>query len=159
MGWSFAVRTAPVSLVARHGRVLERPRFPSRAGSERAREHAFQKLELADPAPEDESHEMEHVEVPDFSGFCGGLLSVDPWHIVDCGRFVRDEDIWPFETRSALRSVHSAWNVRFLFLLDNVALVLLLTKGRTLSFPVHALIRRIYGIAYRIWFPSGCRLR
>ena len=35
-GWSFASRTAHVSLVACHGRVLERSRFRSTAGSERA---------------------------------------------------------------------------------------------------------------------------
>ena len=35
-GWSFASRTAPVSLVARHGRVLGRSRCRSPAGSERA---------------------------------------------------------------------------------------------------------------------------
>ena len=46
-------------------------------------------------------------------------------------------------------------------MLDNLALVLLLTKGRTLSFHVLAVIRRIYGIAYRAncdlvfrWVPS-----
>ena len=35
-GWSFATRTALVSLVARHGRVLERSRCCGAAGSERA---------------------------------------------------------------------------------------------------------------------------
>ena len=55
--------TAPVSLVARHCRVLERSRFRGAVGSERAREHAFQQLELADRAPEDQFHEMEYEEV------------------------------------------------------------------------------------------------
>ena len=44
-GWSLATRMAAVSLVARHGRVLERFCFRGPPGSERAREHAFQQLE------------------------------------------------------------------------------------------------------------------
>ena len=39
---------------------------------------------------------------------CAELLSVDAWRLVDCGRFVRDEDKLPLETRSALRAVQSA---------------------------------------------------
>ena len=35
-------RIAPVSLVARHGRVLEFSRFRGPGGSERTQEHAFQ---------------------------------------------------------------------------------------------------------------------
>ena len=41
---------APVSLVPRHGRVLERSHFRGPAGSDRAREHAFQQLGLAEGA-------------------------------------------------------------------------------------------------------------
>ena len=39
---------------SRHGRVLERSRFRGPAGSERAREHAFQQLGLAESGPPDE---------------------------------------------------------------------------------------------------------
>ena len=86
-------RISLVSLVARHGRVLERSRFRSPAGSECAREHASQQLGLADPAPEDEFHEnVEYEEVPDFPEMCADLLSADAWHLVDYGRFVREED-------------------------------------------------------------------
>ena len=60
-----ATRTAPVSVVARRGRVLERSRFRGPAGSERAREHAFQQLGLADPPPEDEFSELEYEDVPE----------------------------------------------------------------------------------------------
>ena len=131
-------RTALVSLVAHHGRVLERSCFRGRAGSERAQEHAFQHLELAGQAPEDESHEMEYEEVPDFPEICAELLSVDAWHLVDYGHFVLDEDTMLLETRSALRAVQSACEE-----IEMCALVLLLTKGRTRSFPVLAVIRRI----------------
>ena len=95
---------------------------------------------------------MEYDEVSDFPEVCDELLSVDAWRLLDYGRFVRDEDMLSLETRSALRAVQSAFarhrNVRILHLLDNLALVLLLTKGRTRSFPVLAVIRRIHGIAY-----------
>ena len=64
---------------------------------------------------------------------------------------MRDQDILLLETRSALRAVQSACerhrNVRTLLLLDNLALVLLLTKGQTRSFLVLAVIRRVFGIA------------
>ena len=150
-GGSFATRTAPVSVVARHGRVLERSRFRGPAGSEHAREHAFQYLRLTDRSP-------------DFPEMCAELLTADTWHLVDYGRFVWDEDILLIETRSALRAVQSACerhrNARKLFLHDNLALVLLLTRRRTRSFLVLAVIRRKYGIAYRAnclffqWVPS-----
>ena len=88
-------------------------------------------MELADPAPGGEFPEMEHEEVPDLPNICADLLSVDAWRLVDSGRFVGDENILLLETRS-LRAVQSACerhqNVRILFLLDNLALVLLLTK-------------------------------
>ena len=58
-GWSFATRKAPVSLVARHGCVLERFRFRGLACSERAQEHAVQQLGLADLAHGDEFPDME----------------------------------------------------------------------------------------------------
>ena len=51
-GWSSAVRTVPVSLVARHGRVLKRS-F-SQSGCERG-DHAFQKLGLAESGPADDT--------------------------------------------------------------------------------------------------------
>ena len=63
----FASRTAHVSLVACHGRVLERSRFRSSARSERAGEHAFQQLGLADTATEDEFFETQFGKVPDFT--------------------------------------------------------------------------------------------
>ena len=82
-------RKAPVSLVARHGRVLERSRFRGPASSERARELAFQQPELADPAPGDEFPEMEYEEVPDFPKcvpscflYTLGVLSI---MVVSCG--------------------------------------------------------------------------
>ena len=113
--------------------VFQRSRFRGSAGSERAWEHAFQQLGFADLAPGDEFPEMECEEVPDFPEICAELLSVDAWRLVDNGRFVRDETILLLETRSALRAVQSACerhrNVRKIFLLDNLALVLLLTKG------------------------------
>ena len=70
-----------------------------------------------------------------------------------------------FEARSAFRAVQCSCerhqNVPMLFLLDNLVLVLLLTKGRVRSFLVLAVIRRIYGIAHRAncclvfrWAPS-----
>ena len=68
-------------------------------------------------------NEMEHEQAPDFPDMCAEQLSVDAWHLVECGCFVRDEDILLLETRSALRAVQSA------------ALDLSLTKGRTRSFP------------------------
>ena len=64
-GWSLATRMAPVSLVASNARVLERSRFRAPAGRERAHEHVFQHLGLADPAPEDEFLEVECEEIPD----------------------------------------------------------------------------------------------
>ena len=72
----------------RYGRVLERSRFRGPAGCERAREHAFQQLELADPAPEDESPETECEEAPDVLEICAELLSVHAGHLVGYGRFV-----------------------------------------------------------------------
>ena len=78
-GWSFASRTALVSLVSRHGRVLERSCFCSPAGSERAREDAFQQLALADTATEGEFSEMKFEEVPNFLEFCAERLSVDSY--------------------------------------------------------------------------------
>ena len=86
----------------RHGRVLVRSRFRGPAGCERAREHAFQHLELADPAPQDESPEVECEEVPCVLEICAELLSVDAWRLVDYGHFLRDEDILPLDARSAL---------------------------------------------------------
>ena len=71
------------------------------------------------------------------------------------GLFVRHEE-------SALRAEQSACerhrNVGVLFLLDKLALVLLLKNGRTRSFPVLAVIRRTCGIAYRAncFFFDGC---
>ena len=77
----------------------------------------------------------ECAEVPDFPEICAEPLSVDAWHLVDYGRFVRDKDILLPETRSALRAVQSPCerhrDVPVLFLLASLALVLLLTKGRT----------------------------
>ena len=99
-----ATRKAHVSLVARQVRVLERSCFRSPAGSERAREHAFPRLGLADPAPGDEFPEMEYEEGPDFSEICAETLSADAWRLVDHGHFVRDEDILLLEARSALRA-------------------------------------------------------
>ena len=55
LGWlpkKVTSRTAPVSLVARFGRVLERSRFRSLACSERAWEHAFQQPGLANTCAE-----------------------------------------------------------------------------------------------------------
>ena len=89
-GCFFATRTAPVSPVARHGRVVDRSRFRGRASSECARKHPFQHLRLADRALAGGFQEMENEEVPDFPEICAELLSVDVWHLVDCGRFVRD---------------------------------------------------------------------
>ena len=73
-----------------HGRVLEHPHFRGVASSERAREHAFQQFGLADQALEDEFHEMEYEEIPDFPKNCAellflqmlGILSV---MVVSCG--------------------------------------------------------------------------
>ena len=132
-------RFAPVSLVARHGRVLERFRFRSPAGSERAPEHAFQQLGLTDSASENEFSEMEFEGVSDFFEICAEMLSVYAWRLVDYGRFVRDEDISLLEARSVLGLVQCACerrrNVRIRFLLENLALVLPLTKRRSRSFP------------------------
>ena len=75
---------------------------------DRAREHAFQQLGLADPAPGDEFPEMEYEEVPYVPELCAELLSVGAWYLVDYGRFMRDEDILLLEKRSALRAVQSA---------------------------------------------------
>ena len=126
-GRSSATRTVLVSLVARHGRVLERSRFCGRAANERALELDFQQLGLAVRALEDELFETEFQEVPDFPEICADLFSVDAWHLVDYGRFVRVEDILLLETRSALRAVQSACerhrNVRILCQLNNLALV------------------------------------
>ena len=76
-----------------------------------------------------------NVKRPDFYV---ELLSVDAWRLVGYCRFVRDEDTLSLKTRSAHRAVQSACerhrNLRTLFLLDSLALVLLLTKGRTRSF-------------------------
>ena len=149
-GRSFASRTAQVSLVARNGRVLERVRFRGPAGSKRAQEHALQQLI--------------YEQVPDLPEFGAELPSVVNRNLVDYGRFLR-EDILLLEARSAIRAVQSAsqlhQNVRILFLLDSLALVLVLTKYRTLSFLVLVVIRRFYGIAHRAnwylafrWVPS-----
>ena len=67
-GWSFPSRAAPVSLVARHGRVLARSRFRTPAGSKRAREYALQQVEFS---------EMQFEEVLDFPETCAEMLSVD----------------------------------------------------------------------------------
>ena len=85
---------------------------------------------------------------------CRYALSVGTWRLVDYGRLLRDE--------CALLPEARHWNVRILLLLDKLALVSLLTKGRKLSFPVHAVTRRTYGIAHRAncffcffrWVPS-----
>ena len=142
--------SALVSLVARNGRVLGRFHFRGAASRQRALEHAFQQLGFADTATEDLFSEVEFEEFPDFSEICAEVLSVDAWRLVDDGRFVRDEDILPLEARSALRAVQCACerhrNVRILQLLDKLALVLLLTKGRTRSFLVLTVFRRTYGI-------------
>ena len=75
-------------------RVLERSRFRGRCGSKRVWEDAFQQLGLADQAPEDESHEMEYVEVADFPE--------NLWHLVDCGRFRAGRG--HFATRNTVRA-------------------------------------------------------
>ena len=99
--------------------------------------------------------------VQNFPEICAELLSVDAWHPVDYGRFVQDEGLLLLEAPSALRAPQCAcerhWNVRILFLLDNLALVLLLAKLRTRSFPVLAVIRCTYGITYRA--NCGCVTR
>ena len=70
-----------------------------------------------------------------FSKFCAEMLSVDAWHRVDYGRFVWDKDILLLETRFALRAVQYVSerhrNVRVPLLLDNLVLVVLLTKERS----------------------------
>ena len=75
--WSFATRKAPVSLVARHGCVLERFRFRGLACSERAQEHAIQPSGLADLAHGDEFPDMECEEARLLcrAAFCGRLAS------------------------------------------------------------------------------------
>ena len=127
--------------------------LPQSGGSEGAREHAFQQLGLADTATEDQYSETEYEEVQDFPDICAEMLSAD------AGRFVRDEDILPLEARSALPAVQCACerhpNVRILFLLGNLASVVVVDQG----FLVLALIRSIHGIAYcaklSFGFPRG----
>ena len=81
------------------------------------------------------------------------MLPADVWRLVDYGGLVRDDGIFLLETLSAARAVQCACerhrNVRILFLLDNLAMVLWLTRGRTRSLPVLAVIRRINGTAFR----------
>ena len=108
---------------------------------------------LAESGPADEFLELEYEEVPVLLEICAELslrrrvASCRLWLFL-----VRDEDTLLLETRSARRAVQSSCekhrHVRVLFLLDNLALILLLTKGRTWSFPMLAVIRRIHGIAY-----------
>ena len=96
---------------------------------------------------------MGQEEVPDFPEICAelllymlGILSIMD---VSCGMrtFCYSKRGPHFEQCSLL--VKDIGRCVYFFLLDSMALVLLLTKGRTLSFPVLAVIRRIYGIAYR----------
>ena len=137
-------------------------RFRGPVGSERARQHAFQQLGLADRALEDEFHEMEYEEVPDVTENCAELLPVEARHLVDYGRFVRDEDF--FLSKHGPRSERCGLCVKGigmcvkLFLLDNLALVLLLMRGSTRSSLVLTVMRRRHGIAYRanyLFFSMG----
>ena len=123
--------------------------------NERAREHVFQQLGLADTATEDEFFlQMQFHEVPDFHrNLCRDALFR---RLASCRLIV---DLCGTKICCYLRlvprfeqcSVHvkETGTVRRVFLLDNLALVLFLTKGRARSFHVLAVIRRIYGIAYR----------
>ena len=104
-------------VVERHGRVLERSPFPSPAGSERASEHAFRQLGLAESGPADDFLELEHEQVPDRR------------RLASCR-------LWSFRAGRghAATACERHQNMRILFLLDNLALFLLLSKGRTRFF-------------------------
>ena len=128
-GWSFASRTAHVSLVmvvflnALASAVRPAVSVPGSTLSNKWGSPTRQ---------EDEFFETEFEEVPRCSLHTLGVLSI----VVDLGG---TKIFLLLEARFVLRAVQCAkerhLNVRILFLLDNLALVVLLIKGRTRSFP------------------------
>ena len=102
-GWSFSTRMAPVSLVERHGRVLEHSRFRGPASSERARKHAFQQLGFANERLEMSflRWNMKRSQIsPKCVPSCRRLASCRLWSFrVGCGHVV---------ARNAVRASSSA---------------------------------------------------
>ena len=139
----FATRTAPVSVVARGRRVLER--FRGRMLSNRWG-LLIRRLKMSLMRWDMKRSQTfpKHLQSCFLSML--GILSI---MVVSCGTrtFCHSKRGPRFEAVQSACERHR--NVRVLFLLDKLALVLLLTKGRILSSPVLAVIRLIHGFAHR----------
>ena len=173
-GWGVKTTRWPLSAVQECGRLSEGQCLRSAAGHS-AREAALGAAGLrkqdggwtCDPGPlEDEITDYWEVN-PEFKEGDAAGLRESLWHTVRMGQWQRVEDIMLLEARACEKGVQRlvcgvyGLKIRQLFLLDNMSLVLCLSRGRARSFEVLVVIRKIYSYCmargvrpYFRWIPS-----
>ena len=174
-GWGVKTAVWPLSAVQRCGRLSER-RHVKRLGSHSAREAALGAAGLTKEDGEWICDRHEGVAASPMEDWAvdASFEEVDPaglreglWSTVRLGTWSYTEDIMVLEARACLKSVERlvlgihGHDIRQLFLLDNMSLVICLARGRSRSFGVLVQLRRIYSycmvrnvMPHFRWIPS-----
>ena len=166
-GFAFAVADLGVAACSKMGRVRERSRFLMDDASAHARDHAFRSLGLDTDEDDIDGHRLaELTNVAGFPEISRHVLEPSQWTLVRHGAWRdKDETIIIYECRCLLYAVrHACFHLkpsRIVFILDNLGLVLALAKGRSSSFALLSVIRKVYASAFRSghvlcfrWVPS-----
>ena len=116
--------------------------------------YAFVSLGLrSDVQPLDDDVWDLSQSVPDFEEVPFEILDAEYWSILIASPYLIKQNIPILEARALLFSVRHACATqpvgRVLFLVDNLALVLAVSKGRSHNYLLLPIIRKIYAAAFR----------